>query len=373
MQSLVDGVLTRPTIMQCADCERTGYTVRAGIGHEMYHLVIRLAAPLDTSQAVDALGAILLQTQERLSERVRLPIRTSTSALAKTTKATIYSNNAVNCSFCISPILAGPRFLCANCPLVSATTVDGFNLCPSCQEHSLQCHDPSHFFVKIKAIPRQRDNRNRVPLGERWEVQEVTKGGPLLPVLYSVVEQQNPLQPPNGNTRTSRNTSIRLGDGMVISTGDVGGSLIRMNTGSGSGPLEIRAEGGNNTIQFGSWGLKTTNNAEATRRAQEIEMTALRESQSRYLVPLETLVHPSILCDNCFSVINGIWYRCCHCTASYDLCDMCESRISHDPSHSFAVFKQPVDLDLFKSCVDHQDAGEGLIGASRPMLAFSLL
>ena len=81
----------------------------------------------------------------------------------------------------------------------------------------------------------------------------------------------------------------------------------------------------------------------------------------------------SILCDNCFSVIQGIWYRCCHCTTSFDLCDMCESRIAHDPSHSFAVFKQPVDLDLFKSCVDHQDAGEGLIGASRPMLSFTLL
>ncbi|UZJ57341.1 hypothetical protein CBS101457_006661 [Exobasidium rhododendri] len=352
----------------CADCERTGYAFRAGIGHELSHLIIRLAAPLDTPQAVDALGAILLQTQERLAERVRFSFQTPSSALTRTINTTVYSNKAIKCSFCISPILSGPRFLCANCPLVSPTTLEGFNLCSSCQEHSLQCHDPSHFFIKVNPIPRKTDKRNRIPLGERWEIQEITKGGPLLPNLYAFVEKRNPLQPPNGDYPFGRNTSVRAGDGTInVNDGDV-----RLTSGSRVGPLEIRTGGGNNSIQFGSWNLRT-NSAEATRRAQEIEMTALKESQARYLVPLETLVHPSILCDNCFSVINGIWYRCCHCTTSFDLCEMCESRISHDPSHSFAVFKQPVDLDLFKSCVDHQDAGEGLIGASRPMLAFPLL
>lgn len=255
---------------------------------------------------------------------------------------------------------------------MSSTTLDGFNLCSSCQEHSLQCHDPSHFFIKVNPMLREQDNRSRIPLGERWEVQEITKGGPLLPTLYADVEQRNPLSSPNDIATNARNTSVRMGDGMVVSNDGNGSRLIKMDGGTAMGPMEIRSEGANHSIQFGSWSIKT-NGAEARKRAQAIEMTALKESPSRYLVPLETLVHPSILCDNCFSVINGIWYRCCHCTTSFDLCDLCESRIAHDPSHSFAVFKQPVDLDLFKSCVDHQDAGEGLIGASRPMLAFPLL
>jgi hypothetical protein len=333
----------------CSNCERNGYSMQLETGHSASHMVIRLAVPLDTSQAVNALGATLAQTQQRLMEQVssvssRAVVRQPSKV--QTFRTTVYSNKALLCSFCVTPILSGHRFLCANCPIVSETSLDGFNLCKTCEPHSLQCHDSTHFFIKVNPPAREVDNRSRIPLGERWQIQEMIKGGPLLPPLYAEVEQQDPLQPPTlgFRSRSANNLAIRVGDGMAVS--DSNNALTRRF-----------AKGG----------------TEATRRAQEIEMLALRESQSRYIVPVDRLVHPCILCDNCFSVIHGAWYRCCHCTASFDLCDTCEPKISHDPSHSFAVFKQPVDLDLFKSCVDHQDAGEGLIGASRPMLSFSLL
>ena len=277
----------------CADCERTGYAIRADVGHQPSHLVIRLAAPLDSSQAVEALGAVLSEAQKRLHKQVpmcshRIPPH-SPSALVQTTNTTIYSNKAVKCSFCISPILQGPRFLCANCPLASPTSSDGFNLCATCHGYSLQCHDPLHFFIKVNPMPREMNSRSRIPLGERWEVREVTKGGPLLPMLYANVEQRDPLRPlPHGSradASAARNLSVRLGDGMaVVDNGN--GQVVNF----GNGKLEVHSQDGH-SIHFGSWGQRT-NGAEARRRAQEIEMTALRESQARHLVPLERLVHP---------------------------------------------------------------------------------
>lgn len=73
------------------------------------------------------------------------------------------------------------------------------------------------------------------------------------------------------------------------------------------------------------------------------------------------------MCDNCFQLITGIWYCCCHCKPSYDLCSACEGRVVHDPGHAFAMFKQPVDMDLYKSVVDHQDAGDR-VGPARALL-----
>lgn len=188
----------------------------------------------------------------------------------QTTRGVATSNKAVKCSFCISPILTGHRFLCANCPIVTETSLDGFNLCPACEEHSLQCHDSTHFFIKINAPAREMDTRGRIPLGERWNVHEIVKSGALLPTLYAEVEQSDPLQPPaqtfrSRNGASGANLSVRVGDGMVISSDYNSNGLSRAFARGGS---------------------------EARQRAQEIEMSALRASQSRYIVPIEKLVHP---------------------------------------------------------------------------------
>lgn len=49
----------------------------------------------------------------------------------------------------------------------------------------------------------------------------------------------------------------------------------------------------------------------------EIELRRLTDTngvRTRQLVPLSALIHPSILCDLCYEVIEGPWLRCCNCT-----------------------------------------------------------
>ena len=55
---------------------------------------------------------------------------------------------------------------------------------------------------------------------------------------------------------------------------------------------------------------------------------------------LETLVHPSALCDRCMTPIEGVWFRCCYC--GRDLCDACEDVDTHNDAHVFIVFKSAV-------------------------------
>ncbi|KAE8219447.1 hypothetical protein CF319_g6858 [Tilletia indica] len=90
-------------------------------------------------------------------------------------------------------------------------------------------------------------------------------------------------------------------------------------------------------------------------------------------VPIRDLVHPSILCDNCYECIEGVWYRCCSCKESFDLCSRCEARVDHDSRHVFAVFKQPVDMALFKSLIDHAAEANGHSVSARPMLPVLLV
>ncbi|KAE8205827.1 hypothetical protein A4X06_0g803 [Tilletia controversa] len=90
-------------------------------------------------------------------------------------------------------------------------------------------------------------------------------------------------------------------------------------------------------------------------------------------VPIRDLVHPSILCDSCYECIEGVWYRCCSCKESFDLCSRCEGRVEHDSRHVFAVFKQPVDMALFKSLIDHAAEANGHSVSARPMLPVLLV
>ncbi len=94
--------------------------------------------------------------------------------------------------------------------------------------------------------------------------------------------------------------------------------------------------------------------------------------QELNLVPLESLVHAFTLCDSCFEVVEGAWLRCCNCVESYDLCARCQFRGNHDATHVFAVFKQPVDVPLFKTLVGYSEEDVARRGASRPMLESSI-
>ncbi|CAL1714191.1 unnamed protein product [Somion occarium] len=61
---------------------------------------------------------------------------------------------------------------------------------------------------------------------------------------------------------------------------------------------------------------------------------------------LQSLYHPSALCDRCMQRITGEWFRCVYCAK--DLCDNCESMDTHDDSHFFMVFKSEVDMQRFR-------------------------
>lgn len=215
------------------------------MGYTASHLIFRLAAPLDTNQAIKALGAVLGQTQARLLEQIS--VSSSRVVAPRQQSSHTRQNQPLKCSFCVTPILQCSHFLCANCSITSGTSKDGFILCPACEQHSLHCHDSSHFFIEVKRTSPDMDNKALIPLGERWEVLEITKSGPLLPPLYAEIDQQANTTPfSNGHS----NGNMTFGDTHELSTG-----LRRGGT-------------------------------EARRRAQEIE------TQPKHLVSLESLVHP---------------------------------------------------------------------------------
>ncbi|PWN36597.1 uncharacterized protein FA14DRAFT_4528 [Meira miltonrushii] len=367
----------------CSDCERTGNAVRLSTHHEESHIMIKFGTPLNGVDVADVLGRALHVTSQRLVEQASDSSSSTSGPSTSPTKIRTKTyavrgqmpKNVLRCSFCAGSVI-GTRYICANCPIVTIDSRDGYNLCSSCELQSLRCHDPTHFFIKIRMDPTTA-HIDRIALGDRWEIQELTGGGSLLPCLYSDLPVPDPFLPPN-ERNGQRNSTIRLGDGLQIQGAD--GSQISIGSpNEANGGLMMRGTSGSeisidgsNMGGGGALGLRGWCPPWLGGQSQrDIELQRMREANARVVVPLEMLVHPSILCDNCFQLVHGAWYRCCHCTTSYDLCGTCMSRIAHDQTHAFAVFKQPVDLDLFKSCVDHQDAGD-TPGASRPMLNFSL-
>eukprot|EP00047_Mylnosiga_fluctuans_P009154 m.10178 g.10178 ORF g.10178 m.10178 type:complete len:837 (-) comp2498_c0_seq2:78-2588(-) len=54
--------------------------------------------------------------------------------------------------------------------------------------------------------------------------------------------------------------------------------------------------------------------------------------------------HPGVVCDGCNSRIVGIRYKCFMCP-DFDLCETCEAREEHDPSHIFAKIRRPQRVD----------------------------
>ena len=311
----------------CGICEDRGLSLLLSndLNHYEAHVMIKFNLPVDRN-VVGAVAASLNNAAKRLNDQAqgRMPHishqavheqsishapRSNPTGTRNTTwpQASIPTQIVTACcSECGKDLSGGPRYLCARCPFTESSSGQvGYSLCQACETKSLLLHDPSHFFVKIAR------SRSSAPFASHLV------GSPsLLPSLYE------------SNQLIGRNSPPKQ----------------QANVPSG----------------FRAWLGRSS--------SQEIELRSLREAsrvQENSLVPIHNLVHPWILCDSCFEVIEGAWLRCCNCTTSYDLCSRCEFRIAHDNTHVFAVFKQPVDVALFKSLVDH---GEDRAGAARPML-----
>ncbi|KAK4688499.1 hypothetical protein P7C73_g1605, partial [Tremellales sp. Uapishka_1] len=58
------------------------------------------------------------------------------------------------------------------------------------------------------------------------------------------------------------------------------------------------------------------------------------------------------LCDIHEDQIRGIWLRCAHCAAGFDICQEAEQIADHDATHVFVVFKARVDMAAFRQLAD---------------------
>lgn len=273
---------------QCVNCERTGQAERNSPSHSTSHMMIKITIPLQGTQAAQHLNMVLQGLKTRLVQEARSstlslsnPPETETAAAAareNTTDQTL-PEHALKCSFC-SRTITQVRYLCANCPIVTQSTRDGYNLCTTCEMASLQCHDPTHFFLKINIITRQGyrpDDSRRVALADRWEVRETSGSGPLLPQLYI---HSDDLHLPT--SLDSRNCVVRIGDGIRVEENADGRSILIGDQASG---ISIDRHG----IQFGS--RRFLSPPQTNDLQNSIELRGLRTSPSRQIVPMENLVH----------------------------------------------------------------------------------
>ena len=67
---------------------------------------------------------------------------------------------------------------------------------------------------------------------------------------------------------------------------------------------------------------------------------------------LQHVLHKETLCDIHSDQIRGIWYRCAHCAAGFDVCQDAEQTAEHDPTHVFVVLKARVDMGAFRRLAD---------------------
>lgn len=321
----------------------------------------------------------------------------------------------VLCSFCSEPIV-GARFLCANCPLdlptpedspattpngegdgeqdgtpsptppqtVILTPHEGFNLCSSCEQHSLSIHDADHFFIRIPspaALVGGGDGSGRsAPLPLRLNpyltIRHRTEG--LLPTLYrgddlGWEEMKRAMKTEQGGSGVgagmlAKVTSSSYADNAAIALGLA--QAAQLGTGSSSSNNNATAVAPRSRF-FSRWCPTATTPTTSTPPA-----TANLDERTY----VSSLVHPNIFCDVCFNVVEGFWMRCTSCPVSYDVCQDCATRGAvyeqHDRSHAFAVFKRAVDLDLFRSLVDHFGLPEGMADGPEPshaMLPFPLV
>ncbi|OWZ68671.1 hypothetical protein AYX14_00879 [Cryptococcus neoformans] len=67
---------------------------------------------------------------------------------------------------------------------------------------------------------------------------------------------------------------------------------------------------------------------------------------------LKHVMHRDTLCDVHGDQIRGVWLRCAHCAAGFDICLEAERIADHDATHVFVVFKARVDMAAFRQLAD---------------------
>lgn len=329
---------------------------------------------------------------------------------------------APQCSSCGASFAGGVRYLCSHCP-VEAT--GGFNLCSACEPFSLLVHNPSHVFLKINRsysmssirpvppFPLLYSNEVKIPeldspAAERvWDMLLSTSGATtidarrVLDPLVQALPAGHPLRAkvPRVLTLRVQLHHARTAAGLDVvppnlklpdaePEGSETGTETPTHAAASTCPsysIPTSTSPPNSTSTFTSSFARSSRRGSVASSAtslrpvsistptpeealEEVVQALLMELS---LVPINQLVHPYILCDSCFDVVEGPWLRCANCTDSVDVCGECELRADHDPSHVFAVFKQSVDNGLFKSLVDLAPMGNALgrsNGSCRPIL-----
>ncbi|KAK0543063.1 hypothetical protein OC845_006309 [Tilletia horrida] len=330
------------------------------------------------------------------------------------------------CFNCQKSLQLGPRYICANCPLGQLTPgVLGLNLCHECAEISQELHDPSHFFIKIQSsrygtggggawtvLNAHAIARLRARTGDDIEApllpilykdaRAIATGPPLVPARVRCASSSTLRTPGNAGNGVESDEEEALADHSLTSSTN-GATFAQRAWPQFTSTLAMARNGllaqkyqKNIRSAISMWIQNTTNEFEMYRIQHSNARGAgpnLASVPSRFCslgrpsrwfgssegtkspayVPINELVHPSILCDSCYECIEGTWYRCCSCKESFDLCGKCEARVEHDSRHVFAVFKQPVDMALFKSLIDHASEASGHSTAARAMLPVLLV
>ncbi|PWN42468.1 hypothetical protein IE81DRAFT_323440 [Ceraceosorus guamensis] len=372
----------------CTPCEAASQFTSAA-SHSASHAMLKVLTPISSVSVASALGTALMSTQQRLyAEAASAGVRRAPPAFQQSfdaagnelrvpgewNSANFARDTSATCDYC-NGNLEDVRFLCANCPL-QINNGEGYNLCQTCERHSLQCHDPAHFFLKIRI-------RRGQPAQLRLDAHMHDFREALLPMLYKDLvgdESASSAGSSSGasntilNYRMARELFARgQRDAPSANAQAAGPNASPSTTLVPFGQRQLPDLPGSIRARIGHWGRQLRDEYElrqlvpagfgSTNSPGDAAMVTKRQN----LVPVESLVHPSTMCDGCYEVISGPWLRCCNCPASYDVCEACEARLGHNPRHAFAVFKQPLDLDLFRSAVDMEDNR-----ANRPLLPFLL-
>lgn len=73
---------------------------------------------------------------------------------------------------------------------------------------------------------------------------------------------------------------------------------------------------------------------------------------------LKHVLHKETLCDIHSDQIRGIWLRCAHCAAGFDICQDAEQIADHDPTHGELVLTRDERADR-SLCRFQSESGHG--------------
>ena len=57
--------------------------------------------------------------------------------------------------------------------------------------------------------------------------------------------------------------------------------------------------------------------------------------------------HKGVTCDGCSRAVVGVRFMCGNCLPSFDLCENCEGRFAHDPTHLFLKIYKPLPNNAY--------------------------